>query len=87
MPKKIMSNMAFLDTKGRYMQITSLDKMEKIVSGNKSLMWDGWTVVNSYPSEKGRTSPQGAFVDNKWHLQRRFVPSQTGWEIPDKFVN
>ena len=82
-----MSTSAFSDTNRKNkMQIKSLEQMEKIVSSNKSLHWDGWTVVNSYPSEKGRTSSQGAFVSGKWHLQRRFVPSQTGWEIPDKFV-
>lgn len=69
------------------MQIKSLEQMEKIVSSNKSLLWDGWTVVNFYPSEKGRTSQHGAFIDNKWHLQRRFVPSKSGWDIPDKFVS
>ncbi len=68
------------------MQIKSLEQMETIVNKNKSLIWDGWTVVNSYPSEKGRTSQQGAFIDGKWHLQRRFVPSKNGWDIPDKFV-
>lgn len=68
------------------MTINSLEQMEVIVSKSKSLFWDGWTVVNSFPSEKGRTSPQGAFVNGKWHLQRRFTPSQNGWEIPDKLV-
>lgn len=68
------------------MQIKSLEKMESIVSKNKSLSWDGWTVLNSYQSEKGRTSPLGAFINNKWHIQNRFVPSSNGWEIPDKFV-
>lgn len=69
------------------MTINSLEQMENIVSKSKSLFWDGWTVVNSFPSEKGRTSPQGAFVNGKWHLQRRFTPSQSGWEIPDKLVS
>jgi hypothetical protein len=69
------------------MQIKSLTQMEEIVLKNKSLFWDGWTVISSYPSEKAKTSPQGAFVKGKWHLQRRFVPSSNGWEIPDKFVD
>ena len=69
------------------MQIKSLEQMETIVNNNRSLSWDGWTVVNSYPSEKGRTATQGAFVDNKWHIQRRFIPSTNGWDIPDKFVS
>jgi hypothetical protein len=69
------------------MQIKSLEQMETIVTKNKSLAWDGWTVVNSYPSEKGRTDQNGAFVNGKWHLQRRFAPSKNGWDIPDKFVS
>jgi hypothetical protein len=68
------------------MQIKSLEKMETIVSKNRSLFWDGWTVVNSYPSEKGRTSQFGAFIKGKWHIQSRFTPSSNGWTIPDKFI-
>lgn len=68
------------------MQIKSLEKMEAIVSKNKSLSWDGWTVISSYPSEKGRTSPLGAFIKGKWYIQNRFTPSSNGWAIPDKFV-
>jgi hypothetical protein len=68
------------------MKIKSLEKMETIVSKNRSLFWDGWTVINSYPSDKGRTSPFGAFIKGKWHMQNRFIPSSNGWEIPDKFV-
>lgn len=68
------------------MKITSLETMEEVVSKNKSLFWDGWTVVNSYASEKGRTSNQGAFRNGQWHLQKRFVPTTSGWDIPDKFV-
>ncbi len=68
------------------MQIKSLEKMEAIVKNNKSLFWDGWTVVSSYPSDKGRTSKFGAYVNGKWHLQKRFTPSKNGWDIPDKIV-
>jgi hypothetical protein len=68
------------------MIITSLEKMEEIVSSNKALNWDGWTVVHSHPSDKARTSKFGALVNGKWNLQKHFVPSNTGWEIPDKFV-
>jgi hypothetical protein len=68
------------------MQIKSLEQMEQIVSKNRSLFWDGWTVVNSYPSEKGRTSKLGAYVKGRWHLQNRFTPTENGWDIPDKFV-
>jgi hypothetical protein len=68
------------------MKINSLDKMEEIVSRNKGLFWDGWTVVHSYASDKARTSKFGAYVNGKWHLQKRFALTETGWDIPDKFV-
>jgi hypothetical protein len=68
------------------MKITSLDEMEAIVKKNRELRWDGWTVVSSYPSDKARTSKYGALVNGVWHIQNRFVPSETGWDIPNKFM-
>ena len=68
------------------MIIKELERMEEIVATNKTLTWDGWTVVNSYASEKGRTSKNGALVGSKWHLQQRFVPGTNGWDIPQKFA-
>ena len=70
------------------MQITSLEKMEQIVSKSKTLGWDGWTVVNSFPSEKGYTSKQGTFnrKTGRWHIENRYEPTVAGWNIPDKLV-
>jgi hypothetical protein len=68
------------------MIIKELEHMEKIVASNKTLGWDGWTVVNQYPSEKGRTSKNGVLVDSKWYLQQRFEPGSNGWDIPQKFA-
>lgn len=68
------------------MKVTSLDTMEEIVNKNKSLFWDGWTVVSSFPSEKARTSKNGARVNGVWHIQKRFVPDENGWDIPNRFV-
>lgn len=68
------------------MQITSLEQMEQIVKTNRALTWDGWTVVSSYPSDNGGTSKDGALVNGKWHVQKRFVPDMAGWNIPSKFV-
>lgn len=68
------------------MNITSLEQMEQIVKSNRALHWDGWTVVSSYPSDKGSTSKDGALVNGKWHVQRRFEPNESGWNIPGKFV-
>lgn len=67
------------------MIITSLEKMESIVEKAKFLHWDGWTVISSYPSKKAGTSKYGAYVDGKWHIQRRFEPTEKGWEIDERF--
>ncbi len=68
------------------MVINKLEQMEKIVAENKSLKWDGWSVISHYPSDKARTSKYGAMIDGKWQMVRRFDPSESGWDIPDKFV-
>lgn len=68
------------------MIVKTLEQMEKIVSLNKTLNWDGWTVVNSIPSDKGRSSVDGALVKSKWHIQTRYKPGRIGWDIPNKFV-
>lgn len=69
------------------MNVKSLKQMESIVSNNKKVLsWDGWSVVEMFPSEKGRTSINGAYINGKWHLKKVFAPSRTGWEIPNKYV-
>jgi len=68
------------------MLIKDLEVMESIVEKNKNLYWDGWTVVNFYHSEKGRTSKYGALVNGKWAVTKRCVPDKGGWNIPDKVV-
>lgn len=61
--------------------------MEEIVSKTKGLRWDGWDVIFSYPSDKGRTSKFGARVKGVWHLQRVFRITSEGWHIPRKYVD
>jgi hypothetical protein len=68
------------------MLINSLDKMERIVENNKVLTWDGWTVVESNFKENGVVSKDGARVNGKWIVQRRYDVGADGWEIPDKFI-
>ena len=68
------------------MTITSLEKMEKIVEKSKYLYWDGWDVISSYPSKKASTSKYGAYRNGEWQMQRRFRPSESGWDIPERFV-
>lgn len=69
------------------MNIKSLEQMETIVKNNKFLTWDGWTVVNNYRSEKGRSSKFGSYINGKWHITKRFEPNRDGWDIPESFIN
>lgn len=66
--------------------ISSLEKMEAIVSKNSSLSWSEWDVVEMIKSDKAFTSKYGALKNNAWYLKKIFVVSRSGWEIPDKYV-
>lgn len=68
------------------MLINSLEKMESIVENNKSLTWDGWTVVENSFKENGVMSEKGAYINGRWIVQKRYDATADGWEIPDKFV-
>lgn len=72
--------------KARAMNISSLEKMEQIVSNNKTLSWDGWTVVESKPNAMAWMKPNAAFIKDVWYTQNRFVPTEIGWSIPNKFM-
>jgi hypothetical protein len=69
------------------MIIKTIEEMEKIVSSNKELFWDGWTVVKRYPSDKAKTSKQGVFIKGVWYIEQRFEATTDGWEIPGKINN
>ena len=68
------------------MIITSLEKMEEIVSKNKALSWDGWTVLESYRSPVAWSKPNAAFIKGQWYVQNRIEPTEAGWNIAPKFV-
>lgn len=68
------------------MLISSLEKMESIVENNKSLSWDGWTVLENRTNENGIMSKDGAYIDGKWIVQKRYEATTEGWNIPTKFV-
>lgn len=68
------------------MFIRSLEQMEQIVEQRKFLHWDGWTVIQTFPSEKGRTSKHGLFMKGRWYIQKRFEPTEKGWDIPNKII-
>lgn len=68
------------------MLIKSLEDMEVIVENNDNLSWDGWSVIEKKSNENGMMSKDGAFVDGKWIVQKRYEATAKGWEIPSKFV-
>jgi len=68
------------------MIVKSLEQMEQIVTNNKQLSWDGWTVVNNYKSDKAKTSKYGIYLKGNWYMSKRFEPSRNGWDIPERFV-
>lgn len=67
-------------------KISSLEEMEKIVSSNRKLSWDGWTVLHTYPNPVGWRDKNGKLIKGRWHTQQRFEITEAGWEIPKKFV-
>jgi hypothetical protein len=71
---------------GEIVLINSLEQMEEIVKNNDSLAWDGWTVIENKTRENGAMSKDGAFVDGKWIVQKRYDATTSGWEIPHKFM-
>lgn len=68
------------------MLINSLETMETIVKNNKSLSWDGWTVVEATPSPTAWNKPEAAFIDGVWNLVKRYEPTEQGWNISNKLV-
>jgi hypothetical protein len=68
------------------MLINSLEKMEAIVSSNRSLSWDGWDVVELVRSPSAWFKPNGAFVKGSWHFKNVFPAGRDGWRIPKKYM-
>lgn len=67
-------------------QIKSLEKMEKIVSRNKSLSWDGWNVVELSKSPGAMYKPNGVRIAGVWYFKNIFNLDQDGWRIPSKYA-
>lgn len=67
------------------MIIKSLNTMEKIVSQNKNLIWDGWDVIDLKESDAARTSVTGIRIKDKWYLHKTYKPGRNGWDIPNKY--
>lgn len=68
------------------MKINSLEEAETIVGNNNSLHWDGWDIIHSKKSPTAWMKPEGSYRDGDWFITKRFSLSESGWEIPDKFM-
>lgn len=68
------------------MLIRSLEVMEDLVSKNKSLIWDGWTVVGLKPASGKAPVSNAIKIGNRWYTQQRFEVSKDGWNIPDRLL-
>lgn len=68
------------------MKIVSLDRMEEIVHKNKSLSWEGWTVLDTNKNPAAWARSNGVFKNNSWHNQVRYELNENGWDLPSKFV-
>ena len=68
------------------MNITTLDQMEKIVSTNSNLRWDGWNVIHLLQSKTAIYKTNGAFVNGNWYIKTIYAPDQSGWKINQKHL-
>jgi hypothetical protein len=68
------------------MNISSLEKMETIVANNKSLNWEGWTVIESKADQSAWMKKDAAFIEDKWYRINRYDSGPNGWNIPDRLI-
>lgn len=64
--------------------IKSLKKAEEIVSNNKSLFWDGWTIVRFKPSPAAEFHKNGIRHNGLWGYATRYEPTVSGWRLPNE---
>jgi hypothetical protein len=68
------------------MLITSLEKMEVIVSKNKSLSWDGWNVVELIKTPGAVYKANGVRINGVWYIKNIFNVEYDGWKVPSKYT-
>jgi hypothetical protein len=81
-----MSNIKTQYKEVKMKQIKSLEKMEKIVSKNKSLLWDGWNVVELIKNPGAMFRANGVRINEAWYTKNIFIVDQNGWRIPSKYA-
>jgi len=68
------------------MKIDSLEKMEKIVSSNPYLKWDGWNVVYLEKDPVADMKKNAMFYNSEWHKAVIFENTDGSWNIPDPIL-
>jgi hypothetical protein len=65
------------------MLVTNLEDMEKIVSLQKDLYWDGWNVVKYKNNPAAQFNKSGAYRNGRWYSKSTFPLTEKGWSIPN----
>lgn len=67
------------------MLVNNMEEMEKIVSKNSNLSWDGWNVVHLKQDDYAEFSSNGFFdkISGRWYRKNIYSCGNDGWEIPD----
>jgi hypothetical protein len=68
------------------MLVKSLEKMEDIVSKNKSLSWDGWNVVELIKNPSAAYKNNGVRINKVWYIKNIFTVDHDGWKVPNKYT-
>lgn len=68
------------------MNTSDLDIMERVVSANDRLSWDGWDVRHLTPDDLAYYRQDGVQVNGKWYRQKMYGPNENGYTIPDRLV-
>lgn len=70
-----------------YASIT-LDEAEAVVSRNRFLSWDGWTITTWRKDERGEYDRRGQRRRGKWGILFRYPVQNDGtYRIPQSYVN
>lgn len=68
------------------MLVTNYEYANKIVNKFNNLIWDGWDIVEYMEDPSAEYNAQGARMDGKWARVKRFSLTESGWEVPVKYV-
>jgi hypothetical protein len=68
------------------MLITNYEYAEKIVNENKNLSWEGWNILEVTPSNNAEFNKEGKIIDGNWAFVKTYQLTESGWEVPKKYV-